>query len=105
MPRLIRLYIVQVVAGFGLSALFVAMLLWLDVARLGSLIRGSDVGLVALIMLWVFNGIVFAGVQFGLSVMRLAQDDTSGGGGRRQARALRPAVAAVRVIGPDRSRR
>lgn len=79
MPELVKLYIRQVVIGFGLSALFVAALLWLNVANLGNLIAGSDVGLVAVIMLWVFNGIVFAGVQFAIVIIRLSGDGPSGG--------------------------
>jgi hypothetical protein len=93
MPTLIRLYIRQVLIGFGLSAMFVAMLLYMDVARLGQLVLNSDVGVVAVIMLWVFNGIVFAGVQFAISIMRLS-DDTPAGGKRMQRQ---PALVRVRT--------
>ena len=34
MPRLIRLYIQQVLAGFGLATVFVGILLWQNVANL-----------------------------------------------------------------------
>ncbi len=84
MPRLIRMYITQVIAGFGLSALFVGALMWFNVANLWHLVSGSDVGLVAVAMLWVFNGIVFAGVQFGIAIMRMG-DDEPPAGGKRQA--------------------
>ncbi|WGW03431.1 hypothetical protein [Tropicibacter oceani] len=83
MPKLIRLYILQVIAGFGLSAVFVGLLLKFNVANLWHLVTHSDGGLVAVIMLWVFNGIVFAGVQFGISIMRMAEDDSTGGGKRQ----------------------
>ncbi len=79
MPGLIRLYIQQVITGFGLAALFVGMLLWMNVANLGSLIGASDIGWVAVVMLWVFNGIVFAGVQFAIVIMRMEGRDPSGG--------------------------
>ena len=82
MPKLIRLYIIQVVAGFGVSAVFVAALLWFNVANLWHLVSGSDIGLIAVIMLWVLNGIVFAGVQFGISIMGMAEDDGPSGGKR-----------------------
>jgi len=95
MPRLIRLYIVQVCIGFLLSACFVGLLLALDVAGLRGLIFGSSVGLIALVMLWVFNGIVFAGVQFSIRIMLLA-DDSKPGGGKRQ-RITTPAVDPVPV--------
>ncbi len=85
MPKLISLYIRQVLIGFALSAVFVGLLLALNVANLAHLIPNTAGGYVALIMLWVFNGIVFAGVQFGISIMRLDMRDDQSGGGRRDA--------------------
>lgn len=85
MPKLVRLYISQVIMGFGLSAAFVAALLTLNVANLWHLVTHSTGGLLAVIMLWVFNGIVFAGVQFGISIMRLADDDDTPRGPHQQA--------------------
>lgn len=74
MPKLIKLYIVNVAYGFGLSVVFLGLLLWQDVAGLRQLIVGSDIGWVAAIMMIVMNGVVFAGVQFAIAVMRLAED-------------------------------
>jgi len=68
MPHLIRLYIRQASLGFALSAGFVALLLYLNVANLWHLVTHVDVGWIAVLMLWLFNGIVFAGVQFALSL-------------------------------------
>ena len=73
MPKLIRLYITQVAIGFVVSAVFVALLLLLNVANLRHLIAGSEVGLIALIMIWFMNGIVFAGVQFAYAIMSMAE--------------------------------
>lgn len=95
MPELVKLYIRQVVVGFGLAALFVGMLLWMNVANLGTLIGASDIGFVAVIMLWIFNGIVFAGVQFSIVIMRMANDGPSGG--KRQPR-MTGERAKVQVI-------
>jgi hypothetical protein len=75
MPKLIRLYIVNVALGFGIAAVFVGLLLWFDIANLWHLISTSDKGWIALLILWVSNGIIFAGVQFGIAVMRLKDDD------------------------------
>lgn len=84
MPELIKLYLRQCAIGFGIAAVFVALLLSFNVANLWSLVKGSDVGLLAVFMLWFFNGIVFAGVQFSIYVMSMAEkDDTGGGRGRR----------------------
>ncbi|MCC7320265.1 MAG: hypothetical protein IT542_04725 [Rubellimicrobium sp.] len=83
MPQLIRLYIRQAAIGFLLSAVFVAALLWFDVARLWHLVRSSDMGPVAVAMLWAFHGIVFAAVQFAIRIMTMA--DPPDDGGRRDA--------------------
>lgn len=83
MPKLVRLYIVNVAIGFALAAVFVALLLWFNVAGLGRLVMASDIGLVAVGMLVFFNGIVFGGVQFAISVMRMGGRDGQGGGGGR----------------------
>lgn len=100
MPKLIRLYILQVLAGFGLSALFVGALLWFNVANLWHLISGSDMGVVAVIMLFMFNGIVFAGVQFAISIMRMADENDTSGGKRERARAQEPARVRVAAEAP-----
>lgn len=85
MPRLVRLYIVNVAIGFALAAVFTGLLVAFDVAGLQRLILGSPMGLVAAAMLVMFNGVVFAGVQFAIAVMRMADkpaDDGPAGGNR-----------------------
>jgi len=102
MPKLIKLYIRHVAIGFAIAAAFVAMLLWFNVMNLWHLISTSDVGLMAVVVLWFAHGIVFAGVQFGLAVMALAEpgDGSKPGdgssGGKRQRVALKPAPVPVR---------
>ncbi|MDF1802694.1 hypothetical protein [Thalassovita sp.] len=83
MPKLIRLYITHVLIGFAIAAAFVAMLLYFNIANLWHLVTHSPSGLLAVGILWFANGIVFAGVQFAIAVMRLKDDDDSHGGGRR----------------------
>ncbi|WP_413867868.1 hypothetical protein [Albidovulum sp.] len=80
MPQLVRLYIRNVLTGFGLSAAFVGALLWFNVANLWHLISTSPQGWIAALMLFFFNGVVFAGVQFAIVIMRM--DDSGGSGGR-----------------------
>ncbi|MBJ2150784.1 hypothetical protein [Paracoccus sp. IB05] len=86
MPKLVRLYIQSVAIGFGLSAGFVAAMLWTNVAAVGALIGGAGaMGWVAVAMLVMFFGVLFSGVQFAIRVMMLAeQDDTPRGGLRQQ---------------------
>jgi hypothetical protein len=91
MPKLIRLYITHVAIGFGIAAAFVGMLLWFNIANLWHLVSTSDKGLIAVLVLWVANGVIFAGVQFGIAVMRMKDDDDKGPrGGHRQRVAPRP---------------
>ena len=81
MPKLVRLYIVHTVIGFAVAAAFVAALLWLNVANLAHLVTHTASGPLAVFLLWMFNGIVFSGVQFGIAVMRLGErPDESGRG-------------------------
>lgn len=89
MPTLIRHYIRQVLLGFGLSAMFVAGLIALDVAGLRHLVLGSRSGWLAGGLLWLFNGLVFAGAQFAVSILLMSDQGTDGGSGRR----LRPGAA------------
>ena len=104
MPKLIRLYITHVAIGFGIAALFVAGLLYLDVGNLWHLVTHSDKGMLAVFILWVANGIVFAGVQFAIAVMRLKDDDDDEprGGLRQHVRDPRP--LPIRVAAGSRKR-
>ena len=83
MPKLIRLYITSVAIGFALSAVFLGLLVWQDIAGLGHLVLRTASGGIAAVMLFVMNGIIFAGVQFAIAVMRLAEDDNEPRGGLR----------------------
>lgn len=82
MPKLIRLYIHSVATGFALAAAFVALLLWQDVAGLGHLVLETRGGWIGGLMLVVFNGIVFAGVQFGIRIMQMAEPEPKDDGPR-----------------------
>jgi hypothetical protein len=75
MPPLIRLFVSQVLVGFGLAAVLVALMLWFNIANLGYLVQHSDVGPLAVFLLWAFNGIVLGSVQFAIAVMGMADDD------------------------------
>jgi len=105
MPKLIRLYIVSVSIGFALAVAFVALLVWQDVAGLRHLIFGSDMGWVAALMMVMFHGVVFAGVQFGIAVMRMAEDPEGprGGSAAPHLDQLAPVrLKAKQVAGPQR---
>ncbi|NJM83395.1 MAG: hypothetical protein HC844_13715 [Tabrizicola sp.] len=88
MPELIRLYLFSIGVGFALAAGFTGILVWQDVAGIGHLILGSDIGWIAAVMMVIFNGIVFSGVQFGIRVMRMGEDDGPRGGCGNRFRAV-----------------
>ena len=98
MPKLIRLYITSALIGFALSAGFLGLLVWLNFAGLGHLVLQTALGAVGGLMLFVMNGIIFAGVQFAFAVMRLADDDDDDAprGGLRAPSALR--LAPIKVL-------
>ena len=96
MPKLIRLYITSALIGFALSAGFLGLLVWLNIAGLGHLVLQTALGAVGGLMLFVMNGIIFAGVQFAFAVMRLADDDDEPRGGLHAPSALR--LAPIKVL-------
>ncbi|WP_434288012.1 hypothetical protein [Celeribacter sp. SCSIO 80788] len=83
MPKLVKLYITQVLIGFAIAAAFVGALLYFNVANLWHLVTHNDAGIIAVIVLWFANGIVFSGVQFAITIMRMAGSDDDGRGGKR----------------------
>jgi hypothetical protein len=83
MPRLIKLYIVNVAIGYALSALFLGLLIAFDVAGLRPLILDTPSGWLAGLIFFISNGVVFAGVQFAFAVMSLAERDGGPRGGLR----------------------
>jgi hypothetical protein len=100
MPKLIRLYIINVAIGFAIAAAFVVGLVWLDVGGLQRLILQAPMGWVAALMLVMFNGVVFGGVQFAIAVMRMAEpEDTPPRGPRKR---LVPVLVRVPVVAAKR---
>ncbi|MFV0513178.1 MAG: hypothetical protein ACK5MY_06040 [Jhaorihella sp.] len=102
MPKLVRLYIRNVLIGFAVAALFVGVLLWLNVMNLWHLVSTSDAGVLAVVVLWFAHGIVFAGVQFGWAVMAMAETDHNRRGGSPVVAELRPATVKAVARKPRR---
>ncbi|MEX5726882.1 hypothetical protein Ga0609869_000235 [Rhodovulum iodosum] len=102
MPKLVRLYILQSLIGFALAGVFTALLLYFNVANLWHLVTHVSMGWLAALLLFTLNGIVFSGVQFGIAVMRMAEDRDDDTGGRR---APEPVLSEVLVPVPVRNDR
>lgn len=75
LPRIVRLYILHTLVGFGLSVIFTGLILWLDVAGIGHLVRTVDGGRIMGVVFFVLNGIVFASVQTAIVVMTMEYDE------------------------------
>lgn len=107
-PELIRLYIKSCAIGFVLSAIFVVLMLGFDVMGLGGLVARSDIGFVAVLTMWVLNGVVFAAVQFAYAIMSMADDDDDDDEPRGGHRAPAPVFLAepipIRVENTPRRR-
>jgi len=97
MPELVKMYIRHVAIGFAIAAAFVAGLLWFNVVNLAELVTTSRGGYLALFLLWFFNGLVFAGVQFGIAVMNMAEKPEAPGGGRPARLPMSDAFSPVPV--------
>lgn len=82
MPPVFRFYLTHCAIGFAVAAVFVGGILYFNVANLWNLISGSDIGLMALVVFWVLNGIVFGGVQTAVAVMLMADKDDDDEGPR-----------------------
>lgn len=105
MPLMICVYLRSAAIGFLLGVCFVAALLVLDVATLRHLILNGDGGWLAAIMLVVANGIVFAGVQFAITIMTLAEKPQTPGGRSGFGRLNRDPVAQLASARITRRRR
>lgn len=101
MPKLIRFYIINCIIGFTVSAVFVGAIMWFNVANLWQLVSGSDIGIMAIVVFWVLNGIVFAGVQFGVAVMLMADREDKDDGPRGGMRIPVRIPAAVKPQRPN----
>jgi predicted branched-subunit amino acid permease len=71
LPRVVRLYIASCLIGFALAAVFAGLLIGINVGNLRHLIATVEGGGLAAFLLFFFNGIVFSGVQFGITVMSM----------------------------------
>jgi hypothetical protein len=99
MPELVHLYIRNIVAGLVLAVLFTAALVGLDVANLRHLTLETSGGWLAIAMLVMFNTIVFAGVQFGIAIMRMGESEDDPRRGNRA-----PVVHPKSVVVPVTAR-
>lgn len=84
--------------GFFLSAVFLGMTLWFNIAGLMSFIAETTLGWIVALVMWLFNGVLFTWVQIILTGRSMRDDDDEDDhhGGRR-LRDLEADHAVVRV--------
>jgi hypothetical protein len=75
MPKLIKVYLQQIAIGFALSAVFTVILVVMNVGNLGHLVLHSADGYLGAFLIFFFNGLVFAAVQFGIKIMSMGSND------------------------------
>ena len=71
LPRVVRLYILHSLIGFALAAVFTGLILAFDVGSIRHLVTHVAGGWLALFVFFMLNGIVFAGVQTGITIMSM----------------------------------
>ncbi len=98
-PVAVRFMIMHGLIGFGLSALFVAAVLWADPGGVGGLILKHG-GIPVVTMLWFFSGLTFGSVQIGAAVMLCDGRDEPPRGRRQRLQA-----APIPIPVPVRARR
>ncbi|MEO0667354.1 MAG: hypothetical protein AAFZ99_05520 [Pseudomonadota bacterium] len=72
---LLRLFLNATAIGFGLSALLVTALWVFNVNGFHDTLSHSRDALLALVLIWVSNGLLFAAVQVGYAVHRIGDAD------------------------------
>ncbi len=97
MPDLIKLLLRNAAIGFGVAAIFVALLLLTDTGGVGTLVVHSDMGFVAVFMLTFFLGLTFGSAQMGFAVMTAHKQDERGGRGKRRVLPQPARLVPIRI--------
>lgn len=90
LPRVVRVYVASCLIGFVLAAVFSVLLIGFNVGGLRHLVTTVEGGGLAAFLLFFFNGIVFSGVQFGITVMSIESQPPEKPRGKKWAQAPLP---------------
>ncbi|WP_298724784.1 hypothetical protein [uncultured Ferrovibrio sp.] len=69
MPPFLRFLLLHALIGFGLAALFVAVIFWADPFGFATVLRQSAGHPWPAILLWFFCGLTFSSIQMGANIM------------------------------------
>ncbi|MEM6482886.1 MAG: hypothetical protein AAF922_15535 [Pseudomonadota bacterium] len=98
MPSLWRIFMTNIGVGFALAAVFILLLLWFDIGKLGYLVSVVSGSWLMILPLWIMFGGLFTCVQF--IVAGLCDDDDDDDeprGGRRDKENLHHEYAVIPV--------
>ncbi|MEM7733819.1 MAG: hypothetical protein AAF280_13710 [Pseudomonadota bacterium] len=87
----------NVYVGFGLSAVFLSMTMWFNIAGLMTYIAETTMGWLVALLMWLVNGMVFARVQTLLTSASVDDDDEDDHHGGRRMRDMEHDHAVVRI--------
>ncbi len=73
MPKHIAFLLRHAAIGSLVAAVFVALLLWMNVANLWHLVTHTREGPLAVAVFWVLCAITFGSVQMGIRIMMLSE--------------------------------
>jgi hypothetical protein len=73
MPEPIQFFVKHFLIGLGLAAVFVSLLVWMDVNGLRGMLAKDEMWLTALLALWFGIGSVFGALQVAYAVMDKAE--------------------------------
>ncbi|MEO0370957.1 MAG: hypothetical protein AAF231_05825 [Pseudomonadota bacterium] len=86
-----------IVIGFGLSAVFLCMTLWFNIAGLMTYIAETTMGWIVALLMWLVNGVVFSRVQTLLTAVLHDDDDEDDHHGGRRMRDMEQDHAVIRI--------
>ncbi|MBL8544636.1 MAG: hypothetical protein JNJ63_12585 [Hyphomonadaceae bacterium] len=95
---LVQLLALNMLTGFGLSAMVVGAMTMFDAGGFRTMTLGHGQWPV-IVLLWFFVGLTFASVQMGMAVMSLIDEGTPGGGKRVRVTDAKPVRVTVTANG------
>ncbi|MBI2256689.1 MAG: hypothetical protein HYU58_18855 [Proteobacteria bacterium] len=105
MPMLVKFMLRHALIGGAAAIIFVAFLLALDIGGLATLISTSSFGILAVALLTFFTALTFGGLQMGIAVMSLKEEEETPSDDRPTGNAVLEPVPVLEPIPVRATRR